>query len=190
MPQAPLARLASAGVLDLFLPLLVFFAVLFALLQTTGMFERKLNAVIALAISLLIVLPHTAGSYPPGSDPVLILNKILPGAGVLTIVILLALMLLGLTGFQIFSPGSGVVGLIGIVALALVVLNAVLPDKVGLKFLNDPTLQSAIIVILVFGLVVWFVMGDDRPQEQQRSFANWLQDFASTARVAPDGRNR
>ncbi len=190
MPQAPLAWLASAGVLDLFLPLLVFFAVLFALLQTTGMFERKLNAVIALAISLLIVLPHTAGSYPPGSDPVLILNKILPGAGVLTIVILLALMLLGLTGFQIFSPGSGVVGLIGIVALALVVLNAVLPDKVGLKFLNDPTLQSAIIVILVFGLVVWFVMGDDRPQEQQRSFANWLQDFASTARVAPDGRNR
>ena len=183
MPQAPLAWMASAGVLDLFLPLLVFFTVLFALLQASGMFERKLNAVISLAISLLIVLPHTAGSYPVGSDPVLILNKILPGAGVLTIVILLALMLLGFTGFQVFSPGSGVVGILGIIALALVVLNAVLPNKLGLKFLNDPTLQSAIIVILVFGLVVWFVMGSGEPATgQPKGFSEWLRDFASTAR--------
>ncbi|MDP7647099.1 MAG: hypothetical protein QGH82_03375, partial [Candidatus Woesearchaeota archaeon] len=115
---------------------------------------------------------------------VLILNKILPGAGVLTIVILLALMLLGFTGFQIFSPGSGAVGIIGIVALALVVLNAVLPNKIGLKFLNDPALQSAIIVILVFGLVVWFVMGSDGHEggDRPNGFSEWLRDFASTAR--------
>lgn len=162
MLASPFAWMVRVGIIDVFIPFIIFFIVLFALLQRANLFsERRLNATISLALSLLIVVPHATGRYPANADPIIFLNNILPGAGVLTIVILLALMMLGLVGARFFSPSGGMIGILGLIALAGIILNAIRPLR-ELQFLNDPALQSAVIVILVFGLVVWYVMGEDR----------------------------
>ncbi|MBI4144143.1 hypothetical protein HY486_02760 [Candidatus Woesearchaeota archaeon] len=177
--------LQSIGFIDLIIPFLVFFTIIFALLQRSNLFERRINAIISLAFSLMIVLPHVTNTYPTNFDPVVVMNQILPSAGVLTIVILLALMIIGLTGAQIFSPFSGMIGIIGLIVLAIIVIYVLTPQTFPwLYFLNDPGLQSAIIVLLVFALVVWFVMREDNTPENEtpearneRTIGSWRRFF-------------
>ena len=164
-------NLQQWGLYDVILPFLLIFAILFAVLQRVNLFkkpaaagavpepERKINAIIAIVISLIIVLPHVTKSYPINADPVVIINKILPGSAIIIIAALMVLLLIGLTGVRIPGFVTLVTAIVSVIVLAIIFLSAVFPTwqwKTGP--LSDPNLQALIIVLLVFGIVVWFIV--------------------------------
>ena len=173
--------LERSGFMDLILPLLLFFAVFFAILQKVELFktkegktDRKLNTVIALALGLSIVVPHAAGVLPAQYDPVLVLQGILPSSGIVIIVALFAVMLLGFAGGgQVPNYLTGLVGLGSVLALLVIALYAIWPRTPQLAFLNNPVMQSALIIIAVMGLVIWFVTSDDEKYDAGKSLRAW-----------------
>ena len=69
--------LGSEVVVDLLLPFLLIFTIVFAVLQKSnilGKDKRNFNSVIALVVSLSVVIPHITGSYPAGFDVVEIIQ--------------------------------------------------------------------------------------------------------------------
>jgi len=173
--------LERSGFMDLILPLLLFFAVFFAILQKVELFktkegktDRKLNTVIALALGLSIVVPHAAGVLPAQYDPVLVLQGILPSSGIVIIVALFAVMILGFAGGgQVPNYLTGLVGIGSVLALLVIAVYAIWPRTPQLAFLNNPVMQSALIIIAVMGLVIWFVTSDDEKYDAGKSLRAW-----------------
>lgn len=147
------------GVRDIILPFVLIFTIFFAVLQRIHLFglkDKKYNVAISIAIALLVVIPHATGAYPPGKDVVNIINDSIPEVALLVIVVVLLLMLLGLgvgkaygyvlTGWIAFAAG---------IVLVLIFLNSLFP----LPIINyiDPSIQALIVILLVFGIIVWFV---------------------------------
>ena len=175
----------SSGFMDLIVPFLLFFAVFFAILQKVALFkkadntpDRKLNTIISLALGLAIVVPHTAGVMPSQYDPVLILQGILPSSGIVVIVALFAVMLLGFAGGgQVPNFLTGLVGIGSVLALLLIALYAIWPRTPQLAFLGNPVTQSALIIIAVMGLVIWFVVGSDERTDTGTRMRNWFEQW-------------
>ena len=152
------------GVRDIILPFVLIFTIFFAVLQRIHLFgtkDKKYNVAISIAIALLVVIPHATGAYPPGKDVVNIINDSIPEVALLVIVVVLLLMMLGL-GFG-RAYGFAVTGWVALVAaavLVLIFLNSIFP----LPILNyiDPSIQALIVILLVFGIIVWFVTREDK----------------------------
>ena len=73
-----LGALESWGLTDVLLPFLLIFTLVFAVLQKTeilGDDKKNFNVIIALVLGLLFVVPHIAGAYPIGYDPVQFIIK-------------------------------------------------------------------------------------------------------------------
>jgi amino acid transporter len=79
--------LENLGVVDVILPFILVFVIVFAVLQKTkilgenkeGKPMKNFNSVIALVMGLAVVIPHVMGSYPdPNMDIVNIINIALP----------------------------------------------------------------------------------------------------------------
>ncbi|MBI4141268.1 hypothetical protein HY485_05520 [Candidatus Woesearchaeota archaeon] len=165
-----IATLQQYGFVDLVIPFVLIFAVLFGILSKVNLFARtgaedeakKYNAVIAIAIALLIVVPHALSPSP--NDAVSVINRFLPEFVFISIAMLILLMLVGLVGGQHTATGGPLVGiaaLLAIIYLALVVINAMSPTSLPYQFLNDPNFQALIIVLLVLGLVIWYITKSD-----------------------------
>ncbi len=172
------------GIVDVILPFVLVFTIIFAILQKTKIFaERKFNIIIALVLGLLFVIPHVTGQYYKiGFDPVEVINKTLPSVAVLLIAFLLLLILVGLFGV---STGGGIATIA--VVVSLVAVTAIFSNAVGLwgtsglpsylRFLEDPDIQALIIIILVFGLIVWFVTKEpskETPVGGLKKLTDWL----------------
>src|SRR3989344_3859843 len=98
-----LVRLEEMGMLDSLLPFILIFTIVFAVLQKTkiiGEGRRQFNTLVALVLSLMVVIPHVTGKYPPGQDIVAIINTALPQVSLVVVIILAALLLIG-----VFAPG-------------------------------------------------------------------------------------
>jgi hypothetical protein len=171
--------LDAMGITDVILPFVLVFTVLFAVLMKVGIFtepgsdgktptaSRRYNSVIALAIALITVIPHITRTYPMDSDPVIIINAFLPGAVVLTIVLLVFLMLVGFLGGEkeaTKSPLVGIAGIIAVVGLIIVLWKALYPTgwPSWLSFLDDTNLQAAIVIILIMGIIIYYVTGEKK----------------------------
>lgn len=168
------------GLTDVILPFLLLFAILFGVLQKVAIFSekvgekrvpnKKINAIIALTISLLAVIPHVTGGYPGGVDIVDLMNRFLPQSTFVILVVIMVLLLVGLVGGGIPSGITMLVGLAGVVALGLIILHAVSPYQrlpLWLQFFNDPAFQALIIILIVFGLIVWFVTRDEESGDKR-----------------------
>jgi hypothetical protein len=183
------------GLTDVILPFLIVFALLFGVLQKVAIFHekkdnkvipnKKINAIIALAIGLLVVIPHVTGGYPGGVDVVDLMNRFLPQSTFVVLVVVMVLLLLGVVGTHIPSPVTWLAGLAAVGALVFVVINAVSPYQLPLwlQFLDDPAFQALVILLLVFGLIVWFVTkpegkkpGDKEYVAPLDAFAKWFQE--------------
>lgn len=149
------------GVRDIILPFILIFTIFFAILQKIGLLkEKKFNVVTALAIALLVVIPHATGAYPPGADVVNIINDAIPEVALLVIVVTLLLMMLGLVaGKEVRFAGvlPWVAG-ISVVLLLLIFTSAAFPLPI-LRYI-DPSIQALIVILLVFGLLVYWVAGE------------------------------
>ncbi|MBD3259211.1 hypothetical protein GF371_01110 [Candidatus Woesearchaeota archaeon] len=201
-------RLNEIGSLDVALPFLLIFTLIFAALQKTKILGSKdarteaeksgkrYNIVVALVIALLIVIPHVVyhdgdirngrlgGALAGMPDVVEIINNALPSISVWIVGILMLLLILGLFGAKFgiletpistWIAGAAVIIVAYIFAASAGYLRK-LPEP--LSVLHDPANQAALIIILVFALIVWFVVREPAaPQAEKSKFEQALDKF-------------
>ena len=161
--------LERIGVVDVLLPFLLVFTVIFAVLEKThilGEGKKNMNVGISLIFGLLVVIPHVTGNFPAGYDPVKIINAALPSVSLLVIAIIALLILLGVFHHDRILLGlaaPGWVGLFSVVALVFIFGSAAGWWNAGVLSWLDSVFGSDIIailiMILVFGIIIAFVTG-------------------------------
>lgn len=151
----------TQGVFDVLLPFILVFTIVYAVLRKTKILGDKKNfdVVIALVLGLLFVVPHIMGTYPLGYDPVRIINESLPSIGLVAVAAIMLLLLMGIFGAK-FAAGAA--PLIAIAALVFVVyiFGASLQLWRGpydIFYWWTPAVTELVIVILIFGVIVWFI---------------------------------
>jgi uncharacterized membrane protein YozB (DUF420 family) len=166
--------------LDIFLPFILIFVIVFAVLQRThilgkGADKKKFNVVLALVMGLSVVIPHALGRYPPESDPVLLINNVLPNISLIMLAVIAFMLIIGVFGHSIKLGEKGTLsGLVMIIAaFAVLCTFGVAANWFGqlpwwLSFLEDPSTQTLFIVILVTGIILAIITkggGDDKGPE-------------------------
>ncbi len=164
------------GLIDVLLPFLLIFILLFAVLQKThilGDEKRNLNTVLALVISLIVVVPHVTGNYPAGYDPVDIMLGALPAISIIVVAIVMLLLMIGLFAHDKIYLGMTMPGWIAFFSIATLVVifgssagwfasgfNVWLDDLFGSDAL------AVVIMVLVFGIIIAFVTGSGKEKEE------------------------
>ena len=172
------------GVLDFLLPFLLVFTISFAVLHKAeilgkGPGAKKYHIIVAFVLAMSFVVPHIMGLYPLGYDPVGVLNATLPSISLVGIAAIMLLLLLGIFG-RSFSAAAGPI--IAIVAIAFVVyiFGAALkvwngPWDIFYWWTSDTT--ELMVVILVFGLIVYFITSEPKPAGQKGTVGNIWDEF-------------
>ncbi len=160
------------GIMDFLLPFLLVFVIVFAVLQRTeilGKNKKNFNIILALILGLLFVVPHMTGSYPLGYDPVQVINEALPSVSLVAIAAVMLLLLLGIFGGDFTKAAMPIIAIVSIV-FVIYIFGAT-------KALNfwrgphdifywwTPALTELLVIILVFGLIVWFITKEKKPGE-------------------------
>jgi amino acid transporter len=178
-----MADLARMGVWDIILPFMLIFTIVYATLTTTlkGMFGKegdndrtKFAIIIALVVALGVVIPHSIGAYPRGADVVDIINASLPQVGLIAVAIIGLMILLGMFGINSSKWGGKGIQLFIIVIAAGLILY-IFGHSAGwfmrwprwLNFLNDGDTQALIIALLVFGLIVKLIVGNNDDDDKE-----------------------
>lgn len=174
-------QLQNMGVADVILPFLLVFTIVFAVLQKTQILgdkseAKKYNGVVAFVMGLTLVFSHILGFFPPHQDPVNIINAALPNISVVLIAIVMVLLLLGVFGADVNILGNSLNGWVFFLMAAIVIYvfgtaagyfgNGRFPD--WLWFLSDPNTQSLLIVILVFGGIIWLIMREPDKDKKEK----------------------
>jgi hypothetical protein len=165
-------QLVNMGVADVLLPFMLIFTVVFAVFQKAsilGKDKKNMNVVIALVLALAVIIPHVTGSYPAGSDVVNIINQALPNVSLVVVAILMVLLLAGVFGWE-FAGGS-LSGFVAIFCVGIVIYifgaAAGWWSRGALSWLNiDASTQALLIVIAVFGIIIWFVTSTGEKKSQ------------------------
>lgn len=160
--QDALYLLDQLGFTDVFLPFILIFTIIFAVLQKIQIFgadSRKFNAIISLALAIGVVIPHSLGKYPAGTDIVEILNNALPNVSLLIVAVVFLLVLIGIFGGETGWRSEWFGGIISFVSIAAIII--IFGSAAGwwettgvLSALSDPNIQATIIVIAVFWLII------------------------------------
>ncbi|MBD3319422.1 hypothetical protein GF342_05960 [Candidatus Woesearchaeota archaeon] len=166
--------LENLGLLDALIPFALIFAIFYAVMdQIKVLKNRQANLVVSLSVALITVVPHALGLYPsPTADPVAIINRALPEIALIVLAVTVVMILTGLLAgkdWEKFTYWQNSAKWIALVLVALVFFGAMAPPGQlpgFLNFLANPHFYSVMIIILVFGLVVWAVVfsdsGDDK----------------------------
>jgi hypothetical protein len=176
-------KLQEIGIMDVILPFILVFTIVFAVLQKTKILgteedgkkpKKNFNAVIALVMGLGVVVPHITGSYPTeSSDVVNIINSALPNISVVLIAVVMMLLMIGVFGGGVDFSKSGAAGWAVAFAIAATIFifgTAAywwdLPNWLG--FLHDSDTQALIVILLVFGALIAFITADDAPKDPKK----------------------
>jgi len=161
--------LERVGFVDVLLPFLLIFTILFSVLDKTkilGEGKRNMNVGIAVIFALLTVIPHVTGNFPAGYDPIEIINAALPSVSLVVIAVVALMILIGVFAHDRLMLGMtapGWVGLFSIVVLVFIFGNAAGWWQTGfLGWLDNifgSDIIAIIIMILVFGIIIAFVTG-------------------------------
>jgi NO-binding membrane sensor protein with MHYT domain len=179
--------LYEMGILDVIIPFILVFTIVFAVLQKTkilgadkdGRPRKNYNSVIALVMGLSVVIPHVIGLYPPDRDVVEIINRSLPNVSLVLVAVIALLLIIGVFGGEVNIAGSSLAGvavLFAIVATIYIFGSAANIWEVPgwLSFINNPETQMLVVVILVFALIIWFITKDDKEKKPGDSFLDGL----------------
>lgn len=177
------SEMQNWGLRDAILPFLLFFAILFAVLQQVKIFkdgeegDRKINGILAFVISAMIVVPHILGKYTT-IDPVEIMYDILPASTIIIIALAIVALMVGLTGAPVPAPVMLMIVLTSIGVVVFFVLGTIFPNlTIGSGPLSDPKLQALLVVLLVFGLVTFFIVYKPKKREKEDLSHKWLREF-------------
>jgi len=149
----------SWGMLDLMLPFLLIFTIVFAVLQKAKIFgedSKRFNVIIALVLGMVVVIPHIMGTYPDGQDAVLIINNVLPNVVLVLIAIIMVLLLSGVFGYE--AKGAGGAILIPAFAVIIWIFGVSAGWWANFSWFNiDPDTMAIILVLLIFGIIITIV---------------------------------
>ena len=160
-----LVQMEQFGLLDAVLPFILIFAVIFTVLRKSGALgdKKNIHMLVALVISLLVVMPHVLGTYPPGQDVVNIINTALPNVSLVIVIIVAALILVGIF-IPNFTMGGGIGGFLAIASLVVVIyifgVSGGWWGSSSLGFLSNPDLQVLIVIVLVFAMVIYMITSE------------------------------
>jgi len=162
------------GVLDVLVPFVLIFTILFAVLQKINVFgEKRYNAVIALAITLTAIIPHILGTYPTGMDVIAIMNAAMPETVLLIVAVVLLMVMLGLMWgeWPEYSAVSGIAAIIG----GLILIGIFVSNIVDIPILNwiSPEVQTLVIVLVVFGLIFLYVTHEPGLKPGETGYEPW-----------------
>jgi hypothetical protein len=153
------------GVMDFLLPFILVFTIVFAVMQRTKILgdKKNYNVVIALVLGLLFVVPHITGYYPLGYDPVDVMNNALPSISLLAIAAIMLLLLMGIFSTDFSNKAAPFIALVSI-GFVIYIFGSSLAlwtgpyDAFGWW---TAEVTELIIILLVFGLIVWFITKED-----------------------------
>ena len=160
-----------------FLIFLLIFAVIFGVLMQVKLFgdnesqTKKYNALIALSMALIFVLPH---HFAPGTsiDLVDIISDAIPQTMLVLVAILGTLILLGMFGWTPgnLSGSSWFKPVVGIILFGIVIWIFVGSANMTLPYWMTYDLVSVIVALIVFGgLVAWIMSGGDSDDDSSKS---------------------
>ncbi|MEM4756042.1 MAG: hypothetical protein QW594_02825 [Candidatus Woesearchaeota archaeon] len=179
--QSMFQSLHNWGLTDVLLPFLLVFTIIFAVLQKTkilGKDSKRFNVIISFVLGFMFVMPHIMGIPILGYDPVELINSVLPTVSVLVVAVIMFLILVGVFAadeFQGVSKMYGVVVLFALIAIVYV-FGAAAGWWYGWSWLDDilgTDVVAILVMIIVFGLIIGFVVGD----EGKTSGQNFLDRF-------------
>ncbi|PIN75371.1 hypothetical protein COV18_04245 [Candidatus Woesearchaeota archaeon CG10_big_fil_rev_8_21_14_0_10_37_12] len=171
--QSDFARaLIELRVTDGLLPFVLISLIIFAALQKIKLFkkgedkpDKKINGLLALVVSAMIVVPHLANLYPQNANPILMMYQFLPSTAVLLTIIFAVLVLIGLpfgSASKWFTIPFMIVAIgVFLIYVILPALGSALPDIGPFDFdwLTDPYVLSAILIALVIIVLIAFLFG-------------------------------
>jgi len=177
------------GVIDVILPFILIFTIVFAVLEKTKILGekdyqvRKYAAIIAMVTAFAVVVPHITGAYYYGFDAVEVINKALPQVGLLLVAIVMMLLTIGLwTGKKANGEkGAGVWFTMASVAIVIAIFVASLgwwnvPN--WLWFSLNSELIALVVAILVFGVIINFIAkGEEKEKKDKKPVSKSLQEF-------------
>ena len=153
------------GVLDVLVPFVLIFTIIFAVLQKIQVFGeggKRFNAIIAVAITLTAIVPHILGTYPPGMDIIVIMNTSLPETVLLIVAVVLLMVMMGL----LYGEWPGETPLAGVAAIiaAIILVGIFVSNIIEVSILSylSPEVQTLLIVLIVFGLIFLYVTYDSK----------------------------
>ena len=180
--QEFIAYLDAWGFTDVLLPFVLVFTIIFATLQKTKILadgKKQYNVIVSLVMGLAVVIPHVVGRYPFNFDPVDVINRALPQVSIIVVAIVMVLLIIGVFGNDIDIAGTPLS--FWVILLAVVAIIAIFGSAVGwfsfpiwLAFLYDPELQSLVVMVLVFGIVIAFITKDDADKGGEKGLGKWM----------------
>ena len=179
--------LERVGVVDVLLPFLLIFTIIFAVLEKSrilGEERRNMNTAIAVIFALIIVIPHITGNLPAGFDPVLIINAALPAVGLVVVGIISLMILIGVFAHDKVFIGMAMPGWIAffsVVAIIIIFGSAAGIFATGFDDFLEKTFGSdalaIFIMLVVFGVIIAFVTGGDAEKDKLSSMKRIGFDF-------------
>ncbi|MBD3209715.1 hypothetical protein GF367_04865 [Candidatus Woesearchaeota archaeon] len=197
-------QLYEIGILDILLPFILIFTVIFAIMQRTkilgkdeeGKPMKNFNVVIALVMSLAAVIPHVLWGEMSGYgvrctrhlsngflDVVCVINNALPNVSLIVVAVLMFLIIIGIWGKEVDIGGTTLGGIATVLSIiAIIVIFALAAGWMGtlprwLYWLHDQQTQALVVVILVFGLIIKFIVGPGENKDDKKS--NAFKDFSN-----------
>ena len=155
--------LVDIGVYEVFLPFLLIFAIIFAILEKTkilGADKSNINAIVAVVVGLLVIVQ---------TGIVEIINTFLPRISLIIVVILMGLLIIAmLAGKEFTGLKEGALGF-GIIVTIIAVILALTGTPGSAAWLTPADRDALLrigIPLLIFLGVIWFVMkGPSRSNE-------------------------
>jgi hypothetical protein len=175
--------LGDPTIMQILLPFILIFTLVYAVLQKSkilGKDSKRFNVMLALVMGLGVVIPHIMGYYERPSI-VDIINRALPQVSLVVVAVIMFLLVLGIFGKDVSFIGTSLSGwavIFSLIAVVAIFGNAagwyVLPEF--LYFLNNPQIQSLVVVILVFGVVIAFITGEP-DDDEGRKLSDAMEDI-------------
>lgn len=160
------------GLMDVILPFMLIFVVMFAVLEKTkvlGDGKKNLNVALSLVVSLIVVVPHVTGNYPAGYDPVKIINAALPSVSIVVVAVTMLLIMIGLFAHDKVYLGLSMPGWIAFASI--VTLLVIFGSAAGwyasgfnawLESIFGSDALAVVVMILVFGVIIAFITGENK----------------------------
>ncbi len=183
-------KLEQMGVVDVVLPFLLVFTLIFAVLEKTkvlGADKKNLNVIVSLVLGLSVIFPHVIGSDILGYDPVEVINSALPSVSVLVVAIMMLLILIGVFAHDKVMLGLTMPGWIGFFSIGAIIF--IFGASAGwwengfssamVEFFGEDAV-AIVVMLLVFGIIIAFITNEGKGEKVtafQKLGINWNELF-------------
>ncbi len=164
------------GVVDVLLPFLLIFTIIFAILQKTAILgneKKNMNTALALIFALIVVIPHITGNFPAGFDPVVVINSALPAVSLVVVAVICLMIMIGVFAHDKIFLGVTMPGWIAFVSILLLIIIFgsaagwwVSGFDIWLDRVFGSDALAVFIMLVVFGVIIAFVTGGEGEGEK------------------------